>query len=1062
MSVQPPSKTLPQDKDIVVSEPKITGSSQAREQLSVVLDNLDQHLQQEILERIQDVKDEEERALIAEAYLAKLIEEERLERLASSGGSSFTQRINEEATSRLNADNKIISAIQTDRSPLSISISPTVAKAVQIAKAWEQRIDPSTGSPSGRIVIPNGDSVSDFNGADINLATGSNSAGNSFTPTNFVGHENEYSRYLFILLPNNTIEVRPSGQFHTNPSFAPYPSLSTNGILIGSVVARDNGDGGVGTITDIDPLTITYFKDSMGTGAASAPVINTSPLEVQENEVFVFYTKADFQEDRDELVQSTSGANDVIGNGHIVLDSGELIITKDLVGSQARVDALYLDYAQAKILYKNDFVDNLPSVQFSRDGGLNWKDATISIPGTASSSFFDYKGNLIIADVSFANTDSTPIASSVPVSGTKAIGSSVCAIIEPQFNTLLNGFIFSIKTSSTAGTVVAKLYTVYAGTPQTTVLRTSAETLYAGQDIDGTSKEVYFSFRPIVIEKGTQYALVIEGSGLNATLEVDKTDSTELFNKSSSLKNGGGWLASGDKIFTKIFGCGYELVMKLTSSSANTKVAGFGVNYITDTAIMMKGNYSWEDRTITSQEASSGLISLNMVQYTPGVRQLHANIEGKEYFSPDFAEINSREVRFPSNFLVAGKIIRFYNTYGLVDSKSAILEKINAVDYYTRYVSPNGSDLNTGSVVSPFRTIKAAQINALATGGIYIKIGPGYFVEENDWQPSQGLIYEGCGINVTTIGKLAANGSILPKITWTLPSVPVSNGFTIFRELAANLEITRSQSSAVSGTSVIQMFQCNGSITYNGYNTSTDIVQLRGGLYAAISVRGVNFQLRESVSVSSIIADTVGANQTGTPTFVFLSPGFYVSGAVAISGNVRLSAFSGKIDGAFTFDAQNTNPTIYMDAAALAAGSVSFTNGATITGYIDQASNIGFSPAIAAIWPAGTNTIKKALDHLVLARNKAVSALNIDWADSESFYKDISAASTFTFSNVADGKTIIVTIKNTSASAVSITWPVGLLKDASYSGSIAAGKESMFTFFRSNGKMYLAEYKDLA
>lgn len=55
----------------------------------------------------------------------------------------------------------------------------------------------------------------------------------------------------------------------------------------------------------------------------------------------------------------------------------------------------------------------------------------------------------------------------------------------------------------------------------------------------------------------------------------------------------------------------------------------------------------------------------------------------------------------------------------------------------------------------------------------------------------------------------------------------------------------------------------------------------------------------------------------------------------------------------------------------------------------------------------------------------AILASDIDW-DYTHLYKTLAANTTFTFSNAADAKTIIIAITNT-ASNYTVTWPVGVL-----------------------------------
>lgn len=94
------------------------------------------------------------------------------------------------------------------------------------------------------------------------------------------------------------------------------------------------------------------------------------------------------------------------------------------------------------------------------------------------------------------------------------------------------------------------------------------------------------------------------------------------------------------------------------------------------------------------------------------------------------------------------------------------------------------------------------------------------------------------------------------------------------------------------------------------------------------------------------------------------------------------------------------------------------------------------------------------------ARPLQIPALAIDWAVAEVFWKEVSADSTFTFSNLPTSKTILVIIKNTGASTYTMSFPTAL-KDATHTGTIAAGSEVVYTFIRNNSKTYLVESANL-
>ena len=77
-----------------------------------------------------------------------------------------------------------------------------------------------------------------------------------------------------------------------------------------------------------------------------------------------------------------------------------------------------------------------------------------------------------------------------------------------------------------------------------------------------------------------------------------------------------------------------------------------------------------------------------------------------------------------------------------------------------------------------------------------------------------------------------------------------------------------------------------------------------------------------------------------------------------------------------------------------------------------------------------------------------IPALDVDFRKSMTFTKDISANSTFTFSNVIVGKSIMVTLKNTGASAITVNFSDSniIYPGVATSYTINAGKVTAFTF----------------
>lgn len=84
----------------------------------------------------------------------------------------------------------------------------------------------------------------------------------------------------------------------------------------------------------------------------------------------------------------------------------------------------------------------------------------------------------------------------------------------------------------------------------------------------------------------------------------------------------------------------------------------------------------------------------------------------------------------------------------------------------------------------------------------------------------------------------------------------------------------------------------------------------------------------------------------------------------------------------------------------------------------------------------------------------AISALDIDWRVGNVFSKTLAANSTFTFSNVADGTTIVVSLTNT-ASNYTVTWPAAVKWSGGTQPTQTVGaKVDVWTFIRVGSVTY--------
>ena len=86
---------------------------------------------------------------------------------------------------------------------------------------------------------------------------------------------------------------------------------------------------------------------------------------------------------------------------------------------------------------------------------------------------------------------------------------------------------------------------------------------------------------------------------------------------------------------------------------------------------------------------------------------------------------------------------------------------------------------------------------------------------------------------------------------------------------------------------------------------------------------------------------------------------------------------------------------------------------------------------------------------------------NIDWSLGNTFFNQINISKSYTFSNLVNGKIIVVAIKNTSGSTITVTFPAGYKKNLDFSGSVLASYENVYTIIRSNNTTYITSALDM-
>ena len=126
------------------------------------------------------------------------------------------------------------------------------------------------------------------------------------------------------------------------------------------------------------------------------------------------------------------------------------------------------------------------------------------------------------------------------------------------------------------------------------------------------------------------------------------------------------------------------------------------------------------------------------------------------------------------------------------------------------------------------------------------------------------------------------------------------------------------------------------------------------------------------------------------------------------------------------FNNAGTNLWRIGGGAQVQEDELTFDHSGTSVLYLKSNGNVGIgitSPSYALdVTGAIRATLKGTTNQNLTPATTTISASQIDWSQGNSFYKALSANTTFTFANAVDGQVITVTLLN-SASNWTVTWP---------------------------------------
>lgn len=201
--------------------------------------------------------------------------------------------------------------------------------------------------------------------------------------------------------------------------------------------------------------------------------------------------------------------------------------------------------------------------------------------------------------------------------------------------------------------------------------------------------------------------------------------------------------------------------------------------------------------------------------------------------------------------------------------------------------------------------------------------------------------------------------------------------------------------------------------------------------------------------------DSLAANKAGTVSDVGTGAGGQTLINLSSSTDVRIKGLKAGTGITITNDVGSNN--LVVEATASGSAITVKDDGTVLT---TSATSFDFIGAGVTAADLGSGNITVTIPGSAYA-DVAVPALDIDWSAGDLFYMDLTTSSTLTFSNIVQGKTISVAIRNTSASDILITLPTTIKSPLFDAVVRASNKETVFTFMAMNSKVYAASIGDM-
>jgi hypothetical protein len=508
--------------------------------------------------------------------------------------------------------------------------------------------------------------ILDFDGAEINFETGViyqsdgiSALGIDFVP--FAIGANEYFNYSVTLIASavnadNTISgqilILPAANSDAVLANAPKAPFA-NGIKLGQVWVQEDA-GGIADIT-FDNISQLGTGGGSGGGTGDANELLERLKNHLDNGEFDVVTPNIIVSVEDDLLDeiATTASFDIVGGTMEYKAIGEV------VQSIQMLDATFLtedkDIGEAKLVayWQLDAIDNAATYELSRDGGNEWQAVTMERIGGSDT----YEGKHVFTEeTSYAETILNDVAnadSSLVFSDTIVARSQIFTVTD--YAIYKNLWAYLAVTGTIQGSLTVRIVRDDAGSPstdandivfQSTPINLSA--LSAGNNNVEVSLSAPLAAGDYHIVYLTNLEYRDNYSAAVNELAIRTDASAPVVPVSKESTDGTTYSATAEAFVYRLEGRAPDLRVRITSSQADVKLAGYGIFYDKD------DSFAFADigykRQLIEFSGDDNINEFTVSEFTPDpiLMTVYEIETGASYRKGSFS-VSGGTVTFPAN-----------------------------------------------------------------------------------------------------------------------------------------------------------------------------------------------------------------------------------------------------------------------------------------------------------------------------------------------------------------------------------------------------------------------------